>query len=290
MQAFFRDEYIHQNFQDTHRETGTHPRLCCLLSLCHGFMGATLLFLLAALLSAATPTAGLSGCDGWCTEDGACDPEDCGMCCSECFSSCFDCTHVARECGAAPAPKTIDPILADAPEIIDVTAYTAPVDTYVRAPGRPSRPPPSPPRVPATSMGVRRADYWVERNLLHTNAWWDPMASPGELQRTQLIIKGASWSGLERRPCMPGGASDISLHEGAALMRAHNLNAVRLPLAVDGLLTPRASPATCLYADGEVWLHNSMLAGSLEYIEVVAKVSPETERSNYRATILRAGD
>ena len=230
------------------------PLVCAMVGRVPGVLWLVVFLMLARQTCA--------GCDGWCTEEDACDAEDCGACCAECFSSCFDCTTLEAVCGAKVEP--VEQAVTAAPKVpLSTDSTTANVLA------NPSQPPPSPPRVPAASMGLRKADYWVEHSMLHTNAWWDPMAGG---RGTELVIKGASWSGLERRPCMPGGASEISLREGANLLRTHNLNAVRLPLAVDGLLTPRVSPATCLPADNKVWLYNPFLAGALEYIEVLAKV------------------
>lgn len=55
--------------------------------------------------------------------------------------------------------------------------------------------PPTPPALPLDSIGQRPADYWTEGSSILTNI----VIGDGPPQR--LLIKGASWSGMEAKPC-----------------------------------------------------------------------------------------
>ena len=167
---------------------------------------------------------------------------------------CYDCIDLEVACGAAPH--------ATAPAESLASTAAQPNPTLHPIQSNPSRPPPSPPRVPLSLFGLRAADYWVENAALQTNAWWDAMAPRGALG-SEVIVKGASWSGMERSPCLPGGASDIDLNAVASLLHREGLNAVRVPLAVDGVLSTRFSPGSCLPHDDVLWQHNVWLTGEL---------------------------
>ena len=124
--------------------------------------------------------------------------------------------------------------------------------------------------MPASTYGLRASDYWIDGNKLYTNAWWDAMR-PRDALGSEVIIKGVSWSGFERKPCLPGGAPNVPLREVARLLHTERLNAVRIPLAVDGVLSERASASSCLAADADLILFNSWLGGSPSFLEMLSR-------------------
>jgi hypothetical protein len=102
-----------------------------------------------------------AGCASWCNEF-TCNNED-GRC-PDCIALCGSC----QVCLGPPMP---------------------PPDPEPTPPD-----PPAPPVVPLTSVGHRPAEYWTQGSHILTNTFGD-----GKPHR--LIIKGASWSGMESQPC-----------------------------------------------------------------------------------------
>ena len=112
-------------------------------------------------------------------------------------------------------------------------------------PPKPPRPPP-PPDAPLSSVGRRKADFWTRHSQLYTNAFGDP--------DVPLRIKGASWFGLESSPCYPGGADKAKVKLGFEFLRQHGFNALRLPLAVDAVLSAsRGDQPACIAPDTGVF-------------------------------------
>ena len=117
--------------------------------------------------------------------------------------------------------------------------------------------------MPLNSVGVRASDYWTEENMVFTNAL------TGERQRLQL--KGASWFGLQGRPCYPGGASQAPLAGNMAFLRANRFNALRVPLAQNALTdTPVWDRANCQGSDGLFITFNPDFGG-LGYMQMLSK-------------------
>ena len=73
-----------------------------------------------------------------------------------------------------------------------------------------------------------RASYWAVGNSLLTNSW-------ASHPPTRLMLKGATWNGLERG-CRLGGAWSTSTALAARLeaLRRAGFNAIRVPLALSG--------------------------------------------------------
>jgi len=114
----------------------------------------------------------------------------------------------------------------------------------------------------ATDGAPLPADYWTEGSQIFTNAFG------AARERTPLRIKGVSWFGLDSRPCQIGGLGELSVRSGAAWLRAHGFNAVRVPLAVDALLSSDPS-AGCMPPE----LTQPLLSGGAEttFVSVGAK-------------------
>jgi hypothetical protein len=99
------------------------------------------------------------------------------------------------------------------------------------------RPPPSP-RPPINgALPTPVAEYWTVGSDIFTNAF--------QLVGKPLRIKGASWIGLESATCYLRGATQAPLSYYAIFLQTHGFNAVRVPLAADGVLgaPPSTSPS-----------------------------------------------
>ena len=125
-----------------------------------------------------------------------------------------------------------------------------------------SPPPPGPAASPPPHAWID-ARFWTHRGTLRTNFFG---GSSGAGDGTELKVKGVSWFGLESKPCFAephtartdpralsvlpreplhrsrcrcfvGGLDQMPVEMGAAFLRRHSFNAVRVPLAVDALLS-----------------------------------------------------
>ncbi|KAL1508380.1 hypothetical protein AB1Y20_004490 [Prymnesium parvum] len=161
---------------------------------------------------------GLScGCAGWCNEY-TCNNDD-GRC-PNCIADCKRCPVCAVPPSPPPHPEPTPPS------------------------------PPHPPTVPLTSFGAREADYWTQKDKIFTNAFGD-----GEPSR--LIVKGASWSGMEAKPCYFHGLDVMPLESVLHFLEENGFNAVRLPIAVSAIL--EGSRPRCMEDGGFYYNQNRAL-------------------------------
>ena len=107
----------------------------------------------------------------------------------------------------------------------------------------------------ALGDGSTRADFWTRDGEIFTNAF-----GSGSV-RSALKIKCVSWFGMESAPCQIGGLGEMSVRSGAAWLQENGFNAVRVPLAVDALLSafpsggcmpPELSAAPALSSGAEI--------------------------------------
>ena len=139
--------------------------------------------------------------------------------CPNCVADC----HLCEEC-AAPPPPPPHP--------------------------KPSPPsPPHPPTVPLDGVGERDADFWTQGSQIFTNAW-------GEGPQ-RLIVKGASWSGMEANPCYFHGLDVMPLNDVVYFLAQNGFNAIRMPIAVSAVLEGN-SPA-CMEDGGFYYNENRPL-------------------------------
>lgn len=72
------------------------------------------------------------------------------------------------------------------------------------------------------------SSYWAVGHALYTNAFNYP-------QPVRLVLKGATWNGLETAGCRLGGAwSSTPLAAHVEALRRHGFNALRVPVALSG--------------------------------------------------------
>jgi hypothetical protein len=76
-----------------------------------------------------------------------------------------------------------------------------------------------------------RASFWASGNALFTNAWLTPSGQPA-----RIMLRGATWSGLESSGCRLGGAwvEGTPLAAKIEALRRHGFNAIRVPIALSG--------------------------------------------------------
>ena len=146
--------------------------------------------------------------------------------------------------------------------------------------------------------GSTRADFWTQNGEIFTNAFGSRSL------RSPLKVKGVSWFGMDSVPCQIGGLGEMSVRSGAAWLRENGFNAVRVPLAVDALLSrlpsggcmpPELSAAPALSSDAEISFvsrdHNSKKKeGGYDYTKYNAAYLAQTYLGILKRFVKDLGD